>query len=56
MAIIGPVQMWVDRLLELASEHRVDTFVLWPRGDEDEQLRRFTLEVAPTVREAAYRR
>lgn len=55
-AIIGPTRMWVDRLLELASEHGIDTFVLWPRGDEDEQLRRFTLEVAPTVREAADRR
>jgi alkanesulfonate monooxygenase SsuD/methylene tetrahydromethanopterin reductase-like flavin-dependent oxidoreductase (luciferase family) len=54
-AIVGPVHMWVDRLLALASEHRIDTFVLWPKGDEDDQLRRFTLEVAPAVREAADR-
>lgn len=49
-AIVGPPQMWVERLLMLAAEHRIDSFVLWPRGDEDTQLARFALEVAPQVR------
>lgn len=51
--IVGPPQLWVDRLLSLVAEHHIDSFVLWPRGDEDEQLARFTLEVAPAVRAAS---
>ena len=52
-AIIGPPQLWVDTLLRLAEDLHVDTFVLWPRGDIDAQLARFTLEVAPAVRAAS---
>jgi alkanesulfonate monooxygenase SsuD/methylene tetrahydromethanopterin reductase-like flavin-dependent oxidoreductase (luciferase family) len=51
-AIVGPVDLWVEKLLGLAQTHGIDTFVLWPRGDQDEQLARFTLEVAPAVRQA----
>jgi hypothetical protein len=36
----------------LADEHGIDSLVLWPRGDVDEQLARFTLEDTPRVREA----
>ena len=52
-AIIGPPQLWVDTLLRLAEDLHVDTFVLWPRGDIDAELARFTLEVAPAVRAAS---
>lgn len=51
-AIVGPVSLWVDRLLAIAEEHRIDTFVLWAGGDVDEQLRLFAEEVAPAVRAA----
>ncbi len=52
-AIRGPLEYWVEQLSTLVTEHRMDSFVLWPRAeDEDAQLERFTLEVAPAVREA----
>lgn len=52
-AIIGPVEYWVDQLATLVTEHRMDSFILWSRAaDEDAQLERFTLEVAPAVRAA----
>lgn len=49
-AIVGPVSLWVDRLLGLAHEHRIDAFVLWPSGDVDAQLQLFAEQVAPAVR------
>ncbi len=49
-AIVGPPDLWVEVLLELAEDYGMDTFVLWPRGDVDEQLARFAMEVAPAVR------
>ncbi len=52
-AIRRPLEYWVERLPTLVTEHRMDSFVLWPSAeDEDAQLERFTLEVAPAVREA----
>lgn len=51
-AIKGPPQFWVEQLLALAREHRIDTFVLWARGDEDDQLAQFAVEVVPAVRAA----
>lgn len=52
-AIIGPPQHWAQTLLRLASEHRMDTFVLWPSGEIDRQLARFAEEVVPAVRAAS---
>jgi alkanesulfonate monooxygenase SsuD/methylene tetrahydromethanopterin reductase-like flavin-dependent oxidoreductase (luciferase family) len=52
-AIVGPPSLWADRLLRLAADHRIDTVILWTRGDEDEQLERFALEVVPQVRAAS---
>ncbi len=52
-AIVGPPSYWRDRLLHLAAEHRIETFVLWPDGDIDEQLQRFAREVVPAVRAQA---
>lgn len=37
----GPENQWVDQLSWLHHTHRVDTFVLWPRGDVVDQTRRF---------------
>lgn len=51
-AIIGPASYWRDRLLHLAAEYDIGTFVLWPDGDVDDQLQRFTREVVPAVRAA----
>lgn len=49
-AIVGPPQLWAETLLRLADEHRIDAFILWPRGDIDQQLARFALDVVPAVR------
>jgi alkanesulfonate monooxygenase SsuD/methylene tetrahydromethanopterin reductase-like flavin-dependent oxidoreductase (luciferase family) len=52
-AIVGPATYWRDRLQQLAAEHRIGTFVLWPQGDIDDQLQRFARDVVPAVRAAA---
>lgn len=52
-AIVGPVSMWVDRLLELAEVFGIDAFVLWASGDVDAQLALFAEHVAPAVRAQA---
>ena len=40
-------------LVEWASEHGADTFVVWPEGEDQEgQVERLAAEVAPAVREA----
>jgi len=50
--IYGTVGQWVDRLTELYSDYRQDTFLFWPVGDHAlEQLRAFALEVVPGVKE-----
>lgn len=47
----GPVDQWVDELAELATEHGIDSFILWPDGDLVEQTTRF-VSVANATREA----
>lgn len=37
----GPENQWVDQLAWLHEAHRIDTFILWPRGDVVDQVRRF---------------
>lgn len=37
----GPENQWVDQLRWLNQAHRIDTFILWPRGDVVDQVRRF---------------
>lgn len=49
-AIVGPVSMWVDRLVELVEAYGIDAFVLWASGDVDAQLALFAEHVAPAVR------
>ncbi|HEX6131222.1 MAG TPA: LLM class flavin-dependent oxidoreductase [Actinomycetota bacterium] len=45
------VGRWVDDLSELATEYRMDAFVLGVDGPPDEALRLLAEEVAPAVRE-----
>ncbi len=45
----GPPARWVDDLTALTLDQGMDTYVLWPTGDPDRQLRRFAEEVAPAV-------
>ena len=37
----GPENQWVDQLGWLHETHRIDTFILWPRGDVIDQVHRF---------------
>jgi hypothetical protein len=37
----GPENQWVDQLRWLNQAHRIDTFILWPRGDVVDQVGRF---------------
>jgi len=49
----GPASYLVERLIELALDHGVDTFIIWPAGDDPVgQLERLAAEVIPAVREA----
>ncbi|WP_036963502.1 LLM class flavin-dependent oxidoreductase [Promicromonospora kroppenstedtii] len=55
--LVGPVQEWVETLTSWAVDLGFDTFVFWPITDPENQLRVFTDEVVPAVRErvAAHR-
>ncbi|WP_330242690.1 MULTISPECIES: LLM class flavin-dependent oxidoreductase [unclassified Streptomyces] len=49
----GPPEQWARELTELALAHGISGFVLAPSGaDPERELRTFTEEVAPRVREA----
>ena len=37
----GPENQWVDQLSWRHHTHRIDTFILWPKGDVVDQTRRF---------------
>ncbi len=47
----GPVSRWVEELVRLAREERMDTFFFAPAEATETQLRRFAEEVVPRVRE-----
>lgn len=51
----GPAEQWVEELADLVLTEGMDTFVLWPHGDVDDQLHRFAEEVVPAVREEVAR-
>ncbi len=52
-SLYGPVQFWVDELLRLYHEDRMDTLLFWPTaGDELRQIEVFAGEVVPAAREA----
>ncbi|TDC62775.1 LLM class flavin-dependent oxidoreductase [Actinomadura sp. GC306] len=46
----GPASQWADELTDLAVGSGMDTFILWPEGDQETQIKRFAEEVAPAVR------
>ena len=48
--LVGPPQMWVDRLTALAVEHRISAFLI--AGDDPTTIAQFGQEIAPAVREA----
>jgi alkanesulfonate monooxygenase SsuD/methylene tetrahydromethanopterin reductase-like flavin-dependent oxidoreductase (luciferase family) len=48
----GPATKWVDTLVGWATDGRMDTFVIWPTTDPEDQIRRISAEVIPAVREA----
>ena len=50
----GPTEHWVETLSGWAERLAVDTFVLWPSGDDPAaQVERFARDVVPAVRRAA---
>lgn len=46
----GTPEQWVGTLARYARELGFDTFVLWPVGDQLEQVERFAREIAPALR------
>jgi alkanesulfonate monooxygenase SsuD/methylene tetrahydromethanopterin reductase-like flavin-dependent oxidoreductase (luciferase family) len=48
----GPVEQWVDTLIEWAADPGVDAFVYWPRDTGTDSIHRFATEVVPAVRSA----
>ena len=42
---------WTDELMHYYSDLRMDTFILWPIGDEEAQIRTFAEEVVPALKE-----
>ncbi|MCS6965082.1 MAG: LLM class flavin-dependent oxidoreductase [Thermoflexus sp.] len=50
--IVGPPARWVEEILRLHEELRMDTFIFWPvMGNERIQVEAFAQEVVPMVRE-----
>ncbi len=50
--ITGPVNQWVDELSRYYRDLHLDTFIFWPIGDEEAQVRLFAEEVIPALRSA----
>jgi alkanesulfonate monooxygenase SsuD/methylene tetrahydromethanopterin reductase-like flavin-dependent oxidoreductase (luciferase family) len=51
----GPVERWVETLVGLYTDARMNTFVYWPSGDRERQSHLFAEEVVPLAREALAR-
>lgn len=51
----GPADQWVEELVDLATTEGMDTFVLWARGDVEQQLHRWAEQVVPAVRDEVAR-
>ena len=50
--VIGPVSQWVDVITRYYHELHMDTFIFWPIGDAENQVRLFAEEVVPGIRAA----
>ncbi|MGH3736374.1 MAG: LLM class flavin-dependent oxidoreductase [Micromonosporaceae bacterium] len=48
----GPVDQWVDELVELATSNGIDTFLLATEGDPAHDIATFAEQVVPAVRDA----
>lgn len=48
--IVGSMSQWTDELLRYYSDLRMDTFILWPIGDEEAQMHTFAEEVVPALK------
>ena len=51
----GPVDRWVETLVSLYTDARMNAFVYWPSGDRERQSHIFAEEVVPLAREALSR-
>ncbi|MDQ0595993.1 alkanesulfonate monooxygenase SsuD/methylene tetrahydromethanopterin reductase-like flavin-dependent oxidoreductase (luciferase family) [Streptomyces canus] len=47
----GPVAQWSETIAELVTTVGMNGFVIWPEHDHAEQIRAFSAEVVPAVRE-----
>ena len=47
---MGPAAYWIERLARFAEELGMDTFIFWPEGDDEGQVRAFVEDVVPGVR------
>jgi alkanesulfonate monooxygenase SsuD/methylene tetrahydromethanopterin reductase-like flavin-dependent oxidoreductase (luciferase family) len=50
--LVGPVDLWVERLSRWAVDPGIDTFVFWPSGTGVSEIERFARDVVPAVRAA----
>ncbi|MFI9566144.1 LLM class flavin-dependent oxidoreductase [Streptomyces rishiriensis] len=48
----GPAAQWAEHLVTLVRDIGMNGFVIWPERDHAQQIRAFTAEVVPAVREA----
>lgn len=46
----GPVEYWIEELIRLVEDYRMDSFIFGPKGWSEEQMRLFAEEVVPQVR------
>lgn len=49
---IGPIDQWVDQLVEVTTEHGMNGYVFWPSEDHERPIRIFAERVVPGVRSA----
>jgi hypothetical protein len=50
-AIVGDANHWARTLATIATDVGFDTFIFWPDGHDPEQIRAFTEDVVPKVRD-----
>ena len=50
--LVGPVELWIERLAEWYRDLGIDTFIFWPSDTGTREIERFASEIAPAVVEA----
>ncbi|HJP72019.1 MAG TPA: LLM class flavin-dependent oxidoreductase [Candidatus Limnocylindria bacterium] len=53
--LVGPVELWVERLSEWYLDLGVDTFIFWPADAETRDVEIFARQIVPAVLEATAR-